>query len=49
MMECVLGSPTLEFQNKLLTLDISLLKEPWAQSEYRVKTYIHLSLFPNPN
>jgi hypothetical protein len=36
-MECVLGSPILYLQNKLLTLDISPFSEPWVQSENRGK------------
>jgi hypothetical protein len=36
-MECVLKSPILYLQNKLLILNIALFSEPWVQSEYRGK------------
>jgi hypothetical protein len=36
-MECVLESPMLYVQNKLLTLDTSPFSEPWVQSENRGK------------
>ena len=43
-MECVLKSPILYLQNKLLILKFVLFSEPWVHSEYSELHSVHSEL-----